>query len=262
MEQEQEQGEQEQDKENLIPAGNIMTVSKSILERICSFVNIVDEVKVKVSWDEGIRILAVDPAHVAMRDLRIKPSSLEEIEQDMEIAMDLGPIIDMLPLMGKNDTVRIGCTEGRKMLTFKYGRHYHEIAALDVSGFSEPKLPNLDMEGLYKVNIKEMLVSLKMIGKIATHVIFVGDGNNLEAKSDSDGVSYTGSFNDSCVHLGGESVRGLFNIDYVDSILKAHKKLKDTEITIEFSTDYPGKFTVERDGITDVHLLAPRIENE
>ena len=77
---------------NVLPGG-IMTIDKRVLKHICSFTDVQDEVMVKVIGDEGIFILAVDPAHVMMRDLHIKPSPLVVLERDVKFGIDLSKLL-------------------------------------------------------------------------------------------------------------------------------------------------------------------------
>lgn len=262
----EKKGKKQETVKQPVKAGAIMTVKKSVLRHICSFSNIVDEMKITVSRKDGILIKAVDPAHVLMRELHIKPSHLLIIDRDMEIGVDLDRLRSVLPVIAEGDEIAIGCTEGLSMLTLAYGHHYLEVTPADLMGLSDPKMPTLKHPGCYRVNVDDLQESVKLVEGLSSHIRFEGDPGGFSVLGEGAHRKYKGNFPGTCIDfdntIDGDFARVIWNVHYVDGILRTYKSMKVTEVWLQLRTDYPGIFEIEDQGFHDRHLLAPRIENE
>lgn len=249
-------------------SGSIMTVSERVMEHICSFSSIVDEMKIHVIKGEGLRIIGVDPAHVMMRDMTIEECPNLQIDNDFEMGVNLDKMKEMLMGVKKDENVTIGFKQNGRIITFAYGHHYHEKEAVDILGMSDPKIPNLQHHGCYRVRIKSLLASLEQIECLTSHVRLEGDGSDFKIVSLGNTDTYTGNFKGTCEDfdksIDVSSILVLFSSDYFGDMIRTYNKLELIHVIIHIRTNYPAIFEVWKgDGdyiFHDRHIIAPRIE--
>lgn len=251
-------------------ASTIMGCKKKVLEHICTFGSIVDEVKLDIDKEKGIFIKAVDPAHICMRELHIKPGPNLAIVNPMNIGIDVDKLKNIVPLMPKEDEVAVGIQDYGNTITFAYGHHFTAYKFVDLLGLSDPKMPTLKLPGCYRADVDALMESVKHIEVISSHIKFISNDGGFVVSGLGDKDSYSGMFWGTCVDfdntLGEGDNKSIYSIDYFDSILRAFKKMKFEEMWIQVGQDYPGIFEVEvNEGDYQFHdrfVLAPRIENE
>ncbi len=249
-------------------SGSIMTVSERVMAHISSFGNIVDEMKIHVIKGKGIRITAVDPAHVMMRDMTIKECPNLQIDNDFEMVVDLDKMKEMLVSVKKDENVAIGFKQNGRIITFAYGHHYHEKEAVDIFGVSDPKIPDLQHPGFYRVSVKSLLATLEQVECLTNHIRLEGDEGNFKIVGVGSTDTYTGNFNVSCEdfdnRMGGSDILVLLSSDYFGTMIRTYDGLKLPYLRIHIRTDYPAIFEVGNDDgdypFYDRHVIAPRIE--
>lgn len=249
-------------------SGSIMTISKRAMAHICSFSNIVDEMKIHVIKSKGLRIIGVDSAHVMMRDMTIEECPNLQIDNDFEMGVDLDKMKEMLMGVKKDENVTIGFKQNGRIITFAYGHHYHEKKAVDILGMPDPKIPNLQHHGCYRVRIESLLASLEQIECLTSHVRLEGDKDDFKIVSLDNTDAYTGNFKGTCEDfdksIDGSSILVLFSLDYFGDMVRTYDELKLPYLRIHIRTDYPAIFEVWKDDgdypFYDRHIIAPRIE--
>ena len=247
----------------------IMTCYKKVLKHICTFNNMVSEMKVEFSVEEGIIIKAVDPAHVWMRELHIKPGPCLRVWMDLEIGLDLEKLSPLIALMPVDEEIEVRYKDGGKKLTLAYGNHSPGIAAADMTGYVAHKMPHMNLPGCYMVDLETLLDSIKHIEPLSDRLELVSDAGGLEVRGCNEKDDYTGKYPRSCVDFNPkESARenkSVFGVNYIYDSLMAFKKMKFGTVWLQLGDDYPGVLEVEEsDGDYQFHdriLLAPRIEN-
>jgi hypothetical protein len=249
--------------------GWIMTATKEVLEHIASFSTICDEIKVHVIKTKGIHIKAVDPAHVAMRELTIRLTPALKVHTDFEFGIDLDMFKCLIPLMGRHE-IEVWFRDFGNTVEFRYGRHVYEMKPADIMGMSDPKIPTMKLSGCYRADIREVLESLKHIEGLSNHIHIRGDteGFNIIGLGDKD--TYKGKFPGTCmdydISLEGSEFHVLFSLDYFGNVVRTFKKLSDGDMYLQLRTDYPTILEInEEEGAVrylDQFMVAPRIENE
>ena len=80
---------------------------------------LVDEAKFNID-PEGLEIKAVDPAHVAMVDMRVEKTAFEEFSaDDMELGIDLDKIKEVLKLSRGGDILEIDQNDEKNRLIIR-----------------------------------------------------------------------------------------------------------------------------------------------
>lgn len=225
---------------------------------------LVDEAKFVLD-DEGVSIKAVDPAHVAMIQLRLRKGAFDEYEAgEGEIGVDLAKLKDVLKLSSTGDDVRIVHDEDNHQLVITIGNLERRMSLVDTAGMSEPKEPNLELPAKVVVESGELARGVKASLAVSDHVALIAndDGFQLLAEGEMDTVDLDIAKSSLKELNVDERAKSLFSLDYLESMLDAAKASEF--VTLRMGTDYPVKMTFQiAEGHGDVeYLLAPRIESE
>ncbi|MEM0448780.1 MAG: proliferating cell nuclear antigen (pcna) [Methanomassiliicoccales archaeon] len=225
---------------------------------------LVDEAKFKVDA-KGVALKAVDPAHVAMVDLKIEKSAFDEYAaNDTELGIDLDKIKEVLRLSRSGDVITLEQDEDKNRLVINVGNVTRRMNLVDTTGMSDPKVPNLSLPAKVAVAAEELQKGIKAAESISDHIALMAksDGFEMVSEGDTDSVSLKLS-KDQLVSLEcKESVRSLFPLDYFSNMVRAIPA--GTIVTMSLGNDYPVKleFAIADGKGTVNYLLAPRIESD
>ncbi len=234
-------------------------VLKSVIDSLST---LVDEAKFQVS-PEGIEVLAVDAAHVAMIDLSLSKAAFKNFEAtEMELGIDIDKLKDATRLAGAEDEVEFELEEEGR-LKVRIGNLVRRMSLVDTSGMTDPKIPDLDLPAIIKLPGNELERGIKAAEGISDHVALRADKDafELSAEGDMDSVNLTLE-KDTLVELtADEEVRSLFSLDYFSNMVKVGKA--SGTIQLRLGNDYPVKLHFDFAGGEGAvtYLLAPRIES-
>jgi len=225
---------------------------------------LVNEVKFNISKNE-ISLRAVDPAHVAMIDLRITSDAFEEYKtEDLELGIDMDKFASIMRLANSEQMVNLEFNQKQNRLVIQIGNLVRKMALIDTAGMPDPKMPNLDLPGKVVVKASELSQGVKASESISDHLAITmkKDSFQLYAEGDTDTVDLTIP-KDMLIDLStSEKVKSLFSIDYFSNMIKSVKA--NEAVTIHLGNDNPTKveFNVAQSKGHVTYLLAPRIESE
>jgi len=225
---------------------------------------LVNEVKFNISKNE-ISLRAVDPAHVAMIDLRITSDAFEEYKtEDLELGIDMDKFASIMRLANSEQMVNLEFNQKQNRLIIQIGNLVRKMALIDTAGMPDPKMPNLDLPGKVVVKASELSQGVKASESISDHLAITmkKDSFQLYAEGDTDTVDLTIP-KDMLIDLStSEKVKSLFSIDYFSNMIKSVKA--NEAVTIHLGNDNPTKveFNVAQSKGHVTYLLAPRIESE
>ncbi|MEW5936811.1 MAG: proliferating cell nuclear antigen (pcna) [Candidatus Thermoplasmatota archaeon] len=239
------------------------TVKPEVLKEVVDVVStLVDEAKFTVSKKE-ITVKAVDPAHVAMVDLKLDKEAFEEYKaDDTELGMSLDKLKEVLRLTRAGDVITIEHDEEKNRIVFKVGNVTRRMALVDTAGMSDPKVPNLNLPVNVRISTEELRQGIRASETISDHVAFLAtsDGFRIVSEGDTDSMD---------LYLPREmleeldckdGVRSLYPLDYFSSMVKAISTAPS--VMMLMGNDYPVKieFTIAHGKGDARYLLAPRIE--
>lgn len=225
---------------------------------------LVDEAKFNID-SKGVALKAVDPAHVAMIDMKIEKSAFEEFAaDDTELGIDLDKIKEVLRLSRSGDIISMEQDEEKNRLVINVGNVTRRMNLVDTTGMSDPKVPNLNLPAKVAVAAEELQKGIKAAESISDHIALTAqpEGFEMVSEGDTDSVSLKLS-KDQLVSLEcKETVRSLFPLDYFSNMIRAIPM--GTVITMSVGNDYPVKleFSIADGRGTVNYLLAPRIESD
>ena len=225
---------------------------------------LVSEAKFNID-SKGISLRAVDPAHVAMINLKIDNKAFEEYKaDDMELGIDMDKLAGIMRLSTSGDIVSLEYDETANRLIIRIGNLVRKMSLIDTAGMPDPKMPNLDLPAKAIIKASEINRGVRASEAVSDHLAVSINKDNFElfAEGDTDTVNLKLP-KDLLIELTSKGeYKSLFSIDYFSNMIKPVKG-EDT-VTIFLGNDNPVR--VEFD-IADKkghvkYLLAPRIESE
>jgi len=228
---------------------------------------LVHEARFKLTKD-GIELIAMDPANVAMVVFKLLSSAFTEyeLEKETEIAINLANFKQILRRSKANDIVSLEATSDNKLKITLKGKSVRtfSLPLLDIEE-SEQKVPNL---------------SFPVIISTASHVLndaiddadIVAESVTFAAEPDKMMVSAEGDLSKASIDIQADdltkinsdtkaSVKAKYSIEYLKKMILG-AKLAD-EVSIHFSQDYPLKLEYKVvDKVLLSFILAPRVEND
>lgn len=240
-------------------------IRSDILKGLVNVIStLIDEVKFSIN-KEGMSLKAVDPAHVAMIDLKVNADAFESFEaEDTEIGLDLDKVKEVLKLSSPGDLISMEQDETHGRLIFKIGNITRRMNLVDTASMSDVKVPQLDLPSSIEVLASELQKGIKAAENISDHLTLTADSDSFELSCEGDTDSVNLRLDKS--QLKGLSVdqrvSSMYPLDYFSNLVKAVSG--DAVITINLADDFPLKLKFGlADGKGEVnYLLAPRIESD
>ena len=246
-----------------------LTLSDStyLKDSITVISELVHEARFKLT-KEGIELIAMDPANVAMVVYKLLSSAFTEyeIDKETEIAINLANFKQILRRAKANDILSLELTSDNKLKITLKGKSVRtfSLPLIDIEE-SEQKVPNL---------------SFPVIINTASHVLndaiddadIVAESVTFSAEPDKMMVSAEGDLSKASIDIKADdltkitsdtkaSVKAKYSIEYLKKMILG-AKLAD-EVSIHFSQDYPLKLEYKVvDKVLLSFILAPRVEND
>ncbi|AIY89926.1 DNA polymerase sliding clamp [Geoglobus acetivorans] len=209
----------------------------------------------------GLKVVAVDPANVAMIIASIPADSFDVYsisDEEVVIGVDINRVNEITKKIPKGDSASLSAEVAT--LKIGFGKLEYSVALIDPAAIRKsPKVPSLDTKAEVVVDPAEFKRAIELAGKISEHVVLeVKDGEFvISAKESLETIRV--SFDDgSLISLEGGNARSMFGVEYIQMFTKVANK--DDELHIHLGTDYPGKFSFVSDSCRVEYILAPRLE--
>ena len=228
--------------------------------------NLVDEGNFHFKKD-GIILRTMDPAHVALVDLKLDKDFFEDYncEEDFYLGIDLDELSKIASRVKDVDNLTISLIEEGKKLSLKFTGETTRIFTLPSISLEQEDLSRLEIDYNVKTAIDSRLLKQAIQDAITAseYTIISGDENGLkiQAKGERRTVDVLFEKNGTTVHEYSieESSKSTYALDILSKIVKA--AVFSQEVLVEFSTDMPIKFTFGLPHKSKlVYFLAPRIE--
>lgn len=222
---------------------------------------LVNEVKIKVN-SEGMSLVAIDPANVAMVIFKLPASAFSQLEvQEEEIGISLDSFKAILKrasfqsslvLKTEDNTLRIEIIDRIK-------REF-TLTLIDLEKKDKP-IPLLEFASKVEMNSIDFLEAIEDCSIVA-------DSCSFEAKPDKFSISSKGSLNSANLSYSSDEVRiespstskSKYSLEYLQKMMKA-TKITDTTC-IYLSNDYPLRLEFKNQVAELSFILAPRVESE
>ena len=243
----------------------VMSDSKLLKSSIDAISNLIDEAGISVD-SEGLKLRAMDPAHVALVDFQLTKEAFDNFEatEPVVLGVDLERLNTILKRAGPNEMINLGLDEDKNMLKIKIkntSTRTFSLPLIDVSD-EELKVPSLDFPSSVEIHPNILKEAMKDAEIVSDHVTLKTDENSLiiSAKGDLGNVGVKILKDDAIEFLTSGEVSSMFSLEYLVDMMKAGD-LADT-VKINLGNDIPVKLDFKAENVNLTFLLAPRIESE
>lgn len=227
---------------------------------------LVDECKLNLGED-GLEVRAVDPANVAMVEMKLSRTGCESYDADGGvIGIDLDRLEDVLSMAKAADLVSLELDEETRKLEIVVDGLEYTLACIDPDSIrQEPDIPDLDLTGTYVFEGGEFDRAVRAADLVGDHIAIRGEAPDelvFAAEGDTDDVEVTLKERDLLSGDLGERCKSLFSLDYLSDINRPLGT--DTECSLLLGDEFPLKLRYSRaDGhVQVVNMLAPRIASD
>lgn len=222
--------------------------------------NVVVEVRIKL-LEDGLSVVAVDPANVALVIFRLPKESFNEYnyEKDEVWGVNLGDLKKILKRAGMNSRLELEEVEGKLNIgIFDKVKRSFSLALIEVSA-EDKDIPELNFAARVEMNSSDFASAIEDASVVADScALILGD--------DVFSVEGSGTLNSAKAEFSGEDIetfgkgKSKYSLEYLMKFIKAVKI--SNNVVVNFSDDYPLRldFPGARMGVGFV--LAPRVEND
>lgn len=222
---------------------------------------LVTEVKIKIN-KEGMSIIAIDPANVAMVIFKLPAnafSQLEVQEENLGISLDSFRAVLRRCSFGSSLVMK---TEDNflKVEVFDKVKREFTLTLIDLERKEKP-VPSLEFAAKIEINALELSEAVE-------DCAIVADSCTLEASQDNFSIYARGSLNSAKLSYTSDEVyiespsnnKSKYSLEYLQKMIKAAKLVE--KATLNFSSDYPLKLDFKNPLMELSFILAPRVEAE
>ncbi|MFA5258520.1 MAG: proliferating cell nuclear antigen (pcna) [Candidatus Pacearchaeota archaeon] len=219
------------------------------------------EVKLKVT-KEGLSILAIDPANVAMVSFKLPNTAFSEIEVEGKevLGVSLDSLKAVLRRIHSGSILIITKEENELKLQIKdkVTREFN-LALIDVEG-EDKEIPNLDFTSKIEMSSTDFSEVIEDCSIVADSCSFVSEADKFVIQAKGSLNSFKSEFSSDELNIQAETANSKYSIEYLQKMIKA-TKLTD-KVKINFSNDYPLRLDFTTPFIELSFILAPRVESE
>lgn len=221
---------------------------------------LVTEVKINVG-EEGLKIIAVDPANVALVSFLLPKTTFSQYEVGNNET--LGVSLDSLKSILKRSSSSSSLVMQSKENTLKVEIHDKIKREFNISLINiekeDKEMPDLEFECKVEMKSSDFSKAIEDCSVVADSCSFaIKDGNFIvEAKGLHSAKS---EFSGDEANVDGKGGRAKYSLEYLEKIIKSSKLAG--KVGINFSDDYPLKLEYLEDKFGLAFVLAPRVETE
>ncbi len=232
---------------------------KILSDAISIISEIVNEVRIKLT-EEGMSIVAVDPANVAMVIFKLPKESFAQYEAGKEVwGVNLEDFKKVMKRAASSTTMTLEQEENQlKISTFDKAKRNFVLSLIDVSSEDKSE-PSLTFSCDVEMNSQEFSQAIEDSSVVADSGAFLvgkdffiiegkGSLNSAKAEFSSDHIKVSGT---------GKSK---YSLEYLMKFVKA-KSIAE-KVIIKFADDYPLRLDFAGNRVGIGFILAPRVEND
>jgi len=219
------------------------------------------EVRLKVS-KEGLSLIAIDPANVAMVSFKLPNTAFSEIDVDNKevLGVSLESLKAVLRRIKAGSVLVITKEENElKLLIKDRVTKEFNLALIDVEG-EEKEIPNLEFTSKIEMSSLDFSEAIEDCAVVADSCSFITDSNKFLIQARGSLNSFKSEFSSDELNIVAEDAHSKYSLEYLQKMIKATKLTE--KLKINFSNDYPLKLEFTTPFIELFFILAPRVESE
>ncbi|MFH1276639.1 MAG: proliferating cell nuclear antigen (pcna) [Candidatus Woesearchaeota archaeon] len=244
----------------------VLSEPKYFKESISIISELVTEAKFKINPD-GLELVAMDPANVAMVIFKLLSSSFTQydVPKPEQIAINLNNLKQILRRAKSDDILSLETEENKLKIQLKGNTtRSFSIPTLEVDD-KEQKVPQLTFAVTVHMDASILSEAIEDVSVVAESVTFLGEKNMLFVKAEGDlSKAFIEIKNDDNTAInvqGDDKFKAKYSLEYLKKMI-AGSKLHD-KVSLYFNTDYPLKLEYKvTDRLLLSFILAPRVDND
>jgi proliferating cell nuclear antigen len=234
---------------------------KLFSEIISIISDLVLEVRLKVS-KEGLRIIAIDPANVAMISFKLPNTAFSELEIDNNevLGVNLENLKAVLRRVHPGSVLIMTKQENELKLQIKdrVTKEFN-LALIDVEG-EEKEIPNLEFTSKIEMSSTDFSEAIEDSSVVADSCSFISGANKFIIQAKGSLNSFKSEFSSDELNIVAEEAHSKYSLEYLQKMIKATKLTE--KVKINFSNDYPLRLDFITPFVELSFVLAPRVESE
>jgi proliferating cell nuclear antigen len=217
--------------------------------------------------EDGLKLVAADPALVGLVDFKIEKDVFEtyELDEETKVGLNIENLYSILRRANSDDKITFEVDDSK--FHIKMENSSTRNFSLPILNLSEDDIPETDQLGFdfeaeLEASVLEGAVKDSMVVSDAVTVSANDTELNIRAEGDQSNADFTiTADSEGVIMMNGEPVESMFSLDYLSKMIGA-KKLSDN-VTIKLGDDFPMRLEFVRpDEVNLSFVLAPRIEEE
>jgi len=238
--------------------------TKFLKDSISIIADLVTEVRFKVTKN-GLELVAMDPANVAMVVYKLLSSSFVEydVKNERVLAINLNSLKQVLRRVKGGDTLTLENPEAKLKLTLKGASKREFLLPLIDVEEREQKVPDLKFSVTVKTDAAVINDAIEDVDIIGESVAFIADKKALRISSSSDLSKADVEIlpDEKTTIEAKEETKSKYSIEYLKKMIQGAKLSE--QAVVRFSKDYPLQldYTV-KDKMQLMFILAPRVDND
>jgi len=219
------------------------------------------EVRLKVT-KEGMSILAIDPANVAMVLFKLPSSAFSEfnVENDEVLGVSLENLKAVLRRIKSGSVLVITREENelKLLINDKITKEF-SLALIEIEG-EEKQMPNLEFVSKIEMSGSDFSEAIEDCNVVADSCSFISEPDKFIIKAKGSLNSFKSEFSPDELSITAQNAHSKYSLEYLQKIVKA-TKITD-KVIINFSDDYPLRLDFITPFINLSFVLAPRVEQD
>ncbi|MFH0868212.1 MAG: proliferating cell nuclear antigen (pcna) [Candidatus Woesearchaeota archaeon] len=240
---------------------------KYLKESISIISDLVNEARFKVS-KQSIKMVAMDPANVAMVILELFSSSFTEydLKKDEEIKINLSSLKQIMRRAKPNDMLTLELdAENRFVVQLKSNNvRTFNLPQIEFDE-KEQKIPDLKFPVTITLPSEILNEAVEDVDVVAESVTFIAEQKKFTVNAEGDlsqaKIEIKESDSTKIKVDSDEKIKAKYSVEYLKKMISG-SKIAD-EVSIYFNKDYPLKLEYKTvDKVMLSFILAPRVEND
>ncbi len=239
---------------------------KYLKDSIAIISDLVNEARLKIGKD-GIELVAMDPANVAMVVFKLLASAFSEytIEKETNLALNLNNLRQVLRRAKPNDMITLEVEDNKLKVQLRSDSvRTFSLPIMDLEE-KEQRIPELIFPVSIETNSSFLNEAIEDVDIVADAVSFVAEPKKFIVQAEGDlssaNIEIKESDNTKISMEGKDRIKAKYSVEYLKKMIQGNK-LAD-KVTIHFNHDYPLKLTYNAiDRVLLSFILAPRVEND
>ena len=231
-----------------------------LLARIVEIISeLVTEVRLKVN-DEGMSIVAMDPANVSMVGFKLPKKSFSQFEVGEEVlGINLDNMKRILKRCGVNSSLVLEKKENLLNIQIhdRIKRNFN-LSLIEVES-EDKEMPSLEFSSKVGINSIDLIDSIEDCAVVADACSFnIKEGKFIiEARGLNSAMS---EFTGDEALIEGEECKSKYSLEYLQKFMKGAKLCEKT--ILKFANDHPLRVELRTENMELNFILAPRVETE